>query len=356
MGKTSLLCHLEDTPREGWTCIFLSAESLESESQFVARLLKKVSEAHPDGAWAERLSVNVRKFLKGIGRTKAGPVEIDLAEALRDEWRDMGAVALKIMRELRGNTLILVDEFPIFIRNLLGPADPAGKRRAKLFLDWFREVRNAQDGGDARIHFVLTGSLGLDVVVKTVGLSGTINDLDSFSLGPLTAEWSRELLRRLSEGEDLALPEKVRERILEHIDWPIPFHLQLLFREVLSRAKFRGQNLDPRLVDEAYQSLLSAENYKHFSHWTERLNDPFLTPQERDLRKALLRAAARDRRGLSSNTIQQIRMTAAPDADIDAILLGLNHDGYLTFAKGRWQFTSSLLRDWWRKWQVKEVV
>jgi len=276
---------------------------------------------------------------------------------LRDGWREEGAVALKVMRELRGNTLILVDEFPNLVRNLHGRADsPEGRHRTKLFLDWFREVRNAHTDGSNPIHFILTGSLGLDVVVKAAGLSRTINDLTVFSLGPLMADLPRELLRRLSEGEGLVLPVPVEERILKLIDWPIPFNLQLLFSEVLKRAKF-GRSPKPlteSLVQEAYEFLLSPAMDKHFSHWVERLDDPFEKPQERDLKRGLLRAAARDRNGLSRSSIQQLRVALAPDVDANTILLGLDRDGYLAYRDGRWRFASSLLRDWWRKWQLNE--
>lgn len=355
VGKTSLLCHMEDAPQNGWQCLFLSVESLDSEAQFVARLLDKVSAAHPDGAWKERFGVSVRKFLKGVGQAKAGPVDLDLSEALRDEWRDIGAIALKILRELECNTLILIDEFPIFVRNLLGDGDePAAKRRTRLFLDWFREIRNASVQGKSRVHFVLTGSLGLDLVLKAVNLSGTINDLDTFTLGPLEMAEAQELLSRLSEGEGLPLPESIREKVLERVDWPVPYYLQLLFREILSRAKFRQRTVDEHLVEEAYEALLSAEKATHFVHWKERLDDPLLKPQERDLRRALLQGAARDRDGLSPSSIVQIRVSVASNVDAEAVLLALSYDGYLTRDGARWRFTSSLLRDWWCRWQVKE--
>ncbi len=356
VGKTSLLCHMQDVPRDGWKRLFFSVESLDSESQFVARLLEKLSEAHPDGAWMERFGISVRKFLKGVGQTKAGFVDLDLSEALKDEWRDIGSIALKVLQELECDTLVLIDEFPIFVRNLLGDSDePEAKRRTKLFLDWFRSVRNASIQSKSRVHFVLTGSLGLDHVVKAVNLSGTINDLVSFKLGPLEPGEARELLRRLSKGEGLPLSESVQDRILERIDSPVPYYLQLLFREMLTRTKFHQATVDERLVDDAYESLLSAEKMMYFSHWKERLDDdPFLRPQERDLRHAFLQAAARDREGLSPGTIVQIRVAVASDIDAQAVLLALSYDGYLTRDGDRWRFTSTLLRDWWRRWQVKE--
>jgi hypothetical protein len=359
VGKTSLLFHLIDHPLPGWRCLFYSVEALKTEAQFVARLLRTMCEAHPGGAWLARFTVGLQQFLQGVGQVEAGPVEYNLTQALHNDWRDVGATALKVMRELHGNTLVLVDEFPTFIQNLLqDPED--GRRRAKLFLDWFREARNLPGPSGTTTHFVLTGSLSLEAVVRAVSMTSTINDLSVFRLGPLSDDLSVSLLDGLSTGEEMSLPEPVKQKILERIDWRIPFHIQLLFGEVLTRVKFRDRMLAPSLVDEAYEALLAPENYKHFSHWVERFEEPLLMPQERDLKKALLRAACRDRKGISISTGLQIQRKVAPDLDVNAAFLSLDHDGYLTMRQGltthqgRWLFASSLLRDWWSKWQMKQ--
>lgn len=351
VGKTSLLYHLRDVPSEGWSCLFLSVEALKDESQFVARLLAELYRAHPNGAWMTRLGSTVFSVLKGIGKAGVGPVQIQLASQIGHDWQGVGATALSVLRELRGKTLILMDEFPLFIRRLL--AGPEGKERTQLFLDWFRETRNAGGHNGAETHFLLTGSLGLDAVVRAVGMSATINDLDAFRLGPLSDELAETLLKRLSQGEDLPLTPEIRTRIRRHIDWPTPFHLQLLFAELLNLAKFHKKELSGDLVDQAYEGLLGPKNRKHFDHWTERLDEPLLTPEERLLKKNLLAAAARDPRGIVSGTILQIREQYASGCDEKNTLANLEHDGYLTYYEERWRFTSSLLRDWWLKWQVR---
>lgn len=353
VGKTSLLFHLIDDPQPGWRCLFYSAESLKTEAQFVARFLRTMCEAKPGGAWMTRFSLGLRQMLEGFGQIEAGPFEFNLAQALHSDWRGVGETALKIMRELQGNTLILVDEFPTFVQNLLhDPED--GARRARHFLDWFRESRNPPGQDGAMVYFVLTGSLSLEAVVRAASMTSTINDLSVFRLGPLTADLPARLLEGLSQGEQLPLSEPVKQRILERIDWPIPFHLQLLFGEVLTRVKFRDRPLTPSLVDEAYEALLGTENNKHFQHWVDRFEAPQMEPQDRSLKKALLRAACRDPKGISMSTALQIQRKAAPDLDAGSALLSLDHDGYLTLHEGRWLFASSLLREWWSKWQKNQ--
>jgi hypothetical protein len=351
VGKTSLLYHMRDKPIQDWVCLFMSVESAKNEAQFVARLLTELCAAHPDGAWLQRFGATLRGLLRSIGQAGVGPLQVQLVAEIHDDWQEVGATALSVLQELRGKTLVLVDEFPIFIRRLL--EGPEGKERTQLFLNWFRETRNTCNNVGVETYFLLTGSLGLDAVVRAVGMSGTINDLDTFYLGPLTDEQAETLLVKLSEGEDLPLTPEIRQRIRQHIDWPTPFHLQLLFANLLSLVKYQGHELTVELVDNAYGRLLGLENRKHFSHWVERLDESLLTPKERELKKQLLEAAARDPHGIVPSTIVQIREQYGSGLNERDILANLEHDGYLTMHGERWRFTSSLLRDWWCKWQVK---
>lgn len=346
VGKTSLLMHMRDEPREPWQCLFLSVESVASEAEFVRRCLTEVRAFQPDGGW-KRLSMRVARILPRVARV--GPVEFR-PPAPQDGWQAEGAVLREALSRLPRHTLILMDEFPIFVRRLLhGEGDV---ERTRLFLHWFRDLRNHPQLSDAEVHFVLSGSLGLDAVVARVRMTATINDLVPFHLGPLTAELADELLARLAAGENLTLSVDLRKSIRSYITWPIPFHLQLLFGEVLRLKHRNRRDPDETMIGEAYESLLSSENKKHFGHWADRLQDFLLVPEERDFVKAVLRSAARDPNGILRDTIRQIRRKLAPGLEEEAVLLRLERDGYLVEAQGRWRFPSSLLRDWWLRWMV----
>jgi hypothetical protein len=108
-------------------------------------------------------------------------------------------------------------------------------------------------------------------------------------------------------------------------------------------------------VDGAFESLLEPANRKHFSHLDERLRDELVPVEERDLTLAILDAAAQDPEGVSRETLKLLRLARAAKIDDQAILLGLEHDGYLVLANGRWRFTSELLREWWLKWKVEDT-
>lgn len=351
VGKTSILLRMRDLPREGWRCSFLNVEAVDSEAQFVARLLAELYRLDPQGTLWSKLGDRVLQVLRGIG--KVGPVEVDLTRIVDRDWQEVGSSLLRLLGQLPGRNLLLLDEFPIFVRRLLRSED--GPARTRLLLDWFRMVRLDPAVEDADVHFLLAGSIGLDSVVARVGMTGTINDLVTFRLGPLSADKGDELLAELGKGEGLELDAGIRRRILSHIRWPIPYHLQLIVDQMLRQVRFRGATLSEDLVDRAYEALFAPENRKHFSHWEERLQDKLLEPAERDLMRAVLEAAARDPAGMDADTLVQLRNRVGQEVDARALLLALEHDGYLAETAGRWRFASSLLRDWWLRWQTQGV-
>lgn len=352
VGKTSVLFRMRDEPLEGWKCVYLTVEAVDSEARFIARLLKEVYKLKPKGTFWSKLGATIHGVLEHLGSVDAGPVELKLTEAITRDWQEVGDTLLRLLGGIEARTLLLIDEFPIFVRRLLERED--GHERARLLLDWFREVRLDSSVEDAEVHFLLAGSIGLDAVVNRVQMTGTINDLEVFRLGPFSLEQADRFLELLGEAEDMPLTPEVRERLLSHVTWRIPYHLQLMFSEIHRAVRFRGKALDPGLVDEAYESMLDPNKRKHFAHWDERLRDPLLAPGERDLLAALLAAAARDPAGIGLDTARQIRAEVAPTLDEEPLLLGLGHDGYLVEDGSRWRFASSLLKDWWLKWKVRD--
>ena len=351
-GKTSLMNEMVDRPISGARCFFVDVESVDSEAQFAARILRKLYSEEPEGAWWARLSDGVRDVLSRVGKVAAGPVEVDLSRALESDWRESATTILTLLRGLDGHKVLLIDEFPRFVQRLL--MKEGGPQRTQLLLDWFRELRISRELEEAKVHFLLAGSIGLDAVVSRSNLSGSINDLEVFHLGPLVAGQDRQLIDALCRGEALELPEAVRQRICEAIDWPVPYHLQLVFSEVLRAVKFRAMDPSPRLVDDCVEALTGPERRKNFAHWEERLRDPLATKPERDWIAEILRAAARDPEGITREHAAELKHRHAPalELDVDALLLSLHHDGYLVLDGARWRFGSSLLRRWWLRWKV----
>jgi len=350
VGKTSLMWYLHDQPREDWRCLYLLVEDLSSEAQFIAEFLHKAWDANPNSVWLSRLGHKLTSILQSFEHVDAGPVKVQLTRAVDEAWQEVADTLLRVLGLLPGRTLILIDEFPIFVRRLLG-RDQVHQERTRHFLNWFRAARQTLELNSGRLRFLLTGSIGLDAVVHTVRMSSTINDLARYRLGPLTPELADQLLVRLAEGEQIELGSEVRAHMLDRISWHIPFHLQLLFSQVRRRQVLGSQQPAHVLVGEAYQALLAADQTGHFNHWVERLDDDLRPLEEQRLKLALLEAAARDQKGISRGTILQLRRQHAPRLNPNSVLHSLAHDGYLVEHEDRWRFASALLRDWWLKWK-----
>jgi hypothetical protein len=352
VGKTSLLYRLLDEPRDGWRCAYLDVMAAESEQRFVARLVSRLHRLNPSGKIWKQFGDRMHDLLDRVEKLHAGPIEFELSREIANGWQEVGERALKLACDGEVRTLLLVDEFPIFVRRLLRSKN--GSERTQLLMHWFRSVRTALSLEDVEVRFLIAGSIGLDGVVSRARMSGTIADLKTFSLGPMSEVDADGLLDILGEVEGIPLPPEIRERVLQRVNWRIPFHLQLVFSQIHRLVRFHDQELTPDLVDVAYEGLLGADNRKEFAHWEERLDAGAWSPQERDLIDAVLAAAARDPEGVSPDTLRQVRLGTAGELDETPLLLSLAHDGYLVLEAGRWRFASSLLRDWWRRWKAGE--
>lgn len=182
VGKTSLLLRMQDRPREGWKVVFVDVEAVDSEAAFVAKLLAEFYKVRPDGGLWSRLGEGIGNVVRRIGKVELGATSLglELIQAVGDDWQKVGDRMFRLLRDLECPCLVAIDEFPIFVRRLLGQEN--GGDRTRLLLDWFRSLRIDTEIAEADVHFLLAGSIGLDAVVHRVAMSGTINDLRTFHL------------------------------------------------------------------------------------------------------------------------------------------------------------------------------
>ncbi len=348
VGKSSLLCRMLDQPAPGWRCIYLSLEALESESAFVGELLAEICALAPKSTWRTRLRVKLRDLMESLEAVRTGPLQVQLREEVGGHWRDDAQAALEILGNLEHRTVILLDEFPTFVQCLLD--SNGGKARAKSFLQWFRARRLDPAQQDGRVRFLLTGSVGLDGVLRAAGMAAQVNDVQTYPLRPFSSEEAEAFVDALARGEQLVLNEASRSRFLELMDWPIPYYIQVLFLQVAREARRPGRELNVELVEQAFETLLSHRHRIEFDHWVSRLRETSASQAENDLKLKLLEAAARDRNGISSRTALQLRRLHAPELNENAVLGTLEFDGYISKVGTRYAFTSSLFRKWWLKW------
>lgn len=230
---------------------------------------------------------------------------------------------------------------------ILGILDDA--QRVRRFLNWFRTLR--QEGG--HIRWLLAGSIGLDTVAALHNLADTINDLSITHLGAFEHEVAIGFLEALDGHHKLGLDAATREHVVAKVAWPIPFFLQLVYRELRNLTEDEAREADIAAVDDAWSGLLVPGKRSYFDYWRQRLQEQLGRPRA-GWAETMLTLVSTDPNGMRRELVSTALSTEIPDADerdtaVAFLLQVLENDGYLVEVDGRLQFRSPLLRDWWRR-------
>jgi uncharacterized protein len=351
VGKTSLMLHLRDTAAaHGYRSMYTSVADALTELDFIKRLLSEI-ERHKEG---RKILGSIRKtgigqLFKRIRRIDLFGGGFELADHAESQWAAIGESIVTALHGLDTKWLLLVDEVPIFILGLM-KTDPTGMR-ARMFLNWFRNLRLAPQTSNG-VRWLLAGSIGLDTVTRRMNLGDTINDLYlENEFGPFPREVAFQLLDRLASSYDFPLTEEIQREICDRTGWLIPYHLQLVFGELRTRCSGRAPGRDD--VTAIFEGLLSPAKRSYFDYWKQRLHEELGNPDDEQA-VALLRGVAVDEKGASEQTLSAIlaKYVADPAArktKLTYLLDVLCSDGYLVQSEGRYVFRSTLLREYWRR-------
>jgi hypothetical protein len=353
VGKTSLMYRLQDgAPERNFLPSFVSVADAATELAFTQRLYKQVQEHRP----AKRLIAGIARgplgrFFKSVKKVGLFGASVELGDQAQEQWAQLTEALLAALANGKERWLLLVDELPIFVLSLLRQ-DPSGAR-ARHFLNWFRTVRIDVQTGE-RVRWVLAGSIGLDTVARRRNLGDTINDLYVYTdFGAFSPDTADAFLTQLGESHRVQLSRDARARICKRAGWLIPYHLQLLFSEILKAHLRTLTPPTPADVDTAYEALLDPTHRSYFDYWKQRLHEE-LGPPEDEQAVQILNAAAVDPHGATRGTLigvltKHMANPAECERRLHELLDVLRSDGYVIEQEGRITFRSPMLRDFWRR-------
>lgn len=330
-GKTSLLKQVVKQPPAGAKAIYINVEKFIHPKDWIARMAKELTKHK---GWFE-------------ARKKAGEflsrLESEFFKLKETDWTGSADEFLGELNHLDQPVLFLLDEFPIMI-NLF--AKRHGELEAESALRWFRAWR--QENLDGNVRFLLTGSIGLDSVVRRLGFPDAINDLRRQELWPLRDAEAIALTRRLACdncGLDPRLAAAMAEEFLRLAGTAWPYFLQLFVAE-LQEASPRPTTLAG--VKSLYDKVVFGKRNQYAEHMWKRLSDVFPAPLA-DAARGALRLVAESGNGIERQELRA-RTPAIEPEDFNYVLDVLGHDGYLRETDdGRFVFFSNLLRDYWRR-------
>ena len=270
-------------------------------------------------------------------------------------WRTKGDAVFASLAENGRPVVLAIDELPILVNRLLQGHDyemtPERRRDADEFLSWLR--KNGQAHG-RRIPMIVSGSVGLEPILKRAELSAHANIFSPFDLKPWDEETAIGCLGELAASYGLQLPEDVCREMCLRLRCCVPHHVQQFFdkfHEYLRRAGHREATLDD--VSRVYsEEMLGVRGQIHLEHYESRLR---MVLGDRDYSVAidLLTETAACDGVLSERSIVQCGayLSSLPDGvttRVADVLHVLEHDGYLARREDGYRFVSGLVEDWWR--------
>ena len=349
VGKTSLMLELRRAPRDNWDVLYVDVERGDSPADCVAAILAALA---VDPRYRSR--IEALPFASAVGdllaRVSIG-VDIDIlrVEIKNAIGRDWDRTASQLQTRLTGlpgagrKLLIVIDELPILVSRMFREG---GQRDAELLLSRLRQWRQSPELR-GRVHTLVGGSIGLEGILRRAGISGSINDLAPFHLDSWDSSTATRFLTELGRNGAFHLDDSAIARVLDLLQDPVPYHVQLFFAALQDACKGVPSRVSPSLIESCFRERLAGPSgTAHLDHYAARL-EVALDEHEHELARAVLSRICRRQIGESIG-----KLTEAVESDertLHSVLHSLEADGYLVRDASRLKFRSNLLREWWRR-------
>lgn len=340
VGKTSLTHALLDQERSGGGHgIYSSVADLTTEMDFVRALLREARSLEPGLLDRFRAHPTIAELLRRAPKDlQVGDMTLHFDES---DWRHVAESLLRTLQK-EERLLIAIDEFP----NLVLRLAQTDQQRARSFLDWFRDVRISRTY--ASLRWILTGSIGLDAVLRQHGLLASVNDLlPSEGLGAFSEPTAHAFVQGLFASYRYEVSDELVGCLLEAVGWPLPYFLQLISKELLDL----GRCPMPADVVVAKEQLL--RRHSAFEHWRSRLSEQHGETVGGHAR-ALLNKVAESAKPVSLRVLNNLMLNRITNPDareelLGQLLLSLETDGYVVRLNDSFAFRSGLLKQWWQR-------
>lgn len=338
IGKSSFAKRLvEDKEKDGWTCIYIDLEGVQSQDEFLDILISKFDKSKIWNHAADAAGGFLNRILDGI--KGIGPVKLDFS---RQEISQNLFTSLSDALDHTKDTLIVIDELPLFL-NIVDKEDSSHKN-AGFLLNWFRSLRQVSD---TRIRWIFCGSVGLHNFTSMRNLSMTINDMVPFDFDALPLNEAEGLIKALSDSLALPISNTSIRYMLDKIEWYIPYFIQLLFTTIKNSTN-ESQEITKEMIDSAFDRLAHTDD---FNTWYERLSE---YNGFREGAELILNTLSMSDNGISRTELLDMYAQFSNENTIKAntkfslILNMIEHDGYIMRAEGGIRrFHSPLLKKWW---------
>lgn len=354
-GKTSILKNIEQQPPSNVTAVFLDLEKFSTVSEWLSALLKSTRillTGSQGRTWIESTGKAAKSLLDRVDKLEilGNGITLSTTRPPSDAWRPMADQLIELLQEADLPIYFLLDEFPWYLGHL---ERKESVEQVEAVLNWFRGARQELAGG--RTRFLVTGSIGLDGLLRRMRLSPTANDFDTIEIPPLKDVEALEFLHELSVGENIPLEAAAARKVLKLMGANWPILLELFMSELQEMDLKRSPT--PRELQELYASRMvrGSRNKYCIEMYTRLSKDDLFNPTERRIAFMCL-GLLTTKESLGRTDLEELHAKIVPDDSVRSmtgnelpyVVDTLCHDGYLVrLEDGRYAFASNILKDYW---------
>lgn len=306
-----------------------------------------------------RVREGFKNLVTRVDEMKLDELSVKLREGTLGNWVGKGDHLLDALTAGDLPVVLFLDEFPILINRMLkaGSDDAVVEGRAQVdaFISWVRAASMRYPG---KLRIVLSGSIGLEPVLRQAGLSATVNTFHPFELEPWDPVTAAECIAALADNYDLEIDADAVTRMTERLGLCVPHHVQMFFAHVYDDCRKRWHR-QPQArntvsiadIDRVYDTrMLSNRGHAELSHYEERLRSVLGGHQLPFVLDLLSEAAHGELTDAAAAILVEDHTAeeATRTRRLRDVLGILEHDGYLRRTLTGYVFSSRLLRDWWR--------
>jgi len=356
IGKTSVLAELHERLRERYTCLFIDLQGARSSAQAIADLSMAIHGHKPLWDKTKEAFANVLdRVTESVEEIDVGEVGVKIRSGLtRGNWEDKGDQIFAVLAKADRPVVLMLDEVPIMVNFMLKGNEfritPERRTQADEFLSWLRRNNIEHQG---KVRTIISGSIGLEPILRQARLSATINHFLPFELKPWDENTAIGCIKALANEYGVTLQNGVPQEVANRLGCCIPHHVQMFFSHIYDRCKRTGRmECSVKDVDDVYkEEMLGIRGHAELTHYEERL-EMVLGKELFTLAIDMLTQAAVTGR-LTKEAIKALQKEYAFEGQdiVEAqkeIIWVLEHDGYLKQTKQGYVFVSRLLRDWWK--------
>jgi hypothetical protein len=352
MGKTSVLAELDRRLSRDYTCLFVDLERARSSPRAIADLSLAISGHRSLWEKTQELFANI---LEKVEKVEAGELGVTLRAGLTSgNWMDKGDEVFRILARAEKPVLLMLDEVPIMVNYMLKgehfKITPERRARADEFLSWLRKNTIEHQG---KVRTIISGSIGLEPILRQAKLSATINHFVPFELKAWDDDTAAACVNALAKEYGVTLEGGVTTEMVKRLGCCIPHHVQMFFSHIYDACK-RKATLACSVQEAAdvyEKEMLGVRGHAELTHYEERL-EMVLGRELFTLAIDMLTEAAVTG-CLTNEAMAALRKEyTLEEGDVaeaqKEIVWVLEHDGYLKQTEKGYVFVSGLLRAWWK--------